>query len=443
MKFKIITIALILSIVVAPSVMARADDYDVTVIGTGDYLNDVANVQAAVDNYDKILLTGTFDFGDWGTVSVTRDGVEIHGERAGGQYITKIIGGHVPFLVGSTATGFMEWVMNPDAIEPVTDFSVEDIFFENPMYAVAVLACHGELKISGNRVVDGRTVNIDGNPHNIAFVVASVGAMWDPSVITADTTISDNYIDAMGRSWATEPPDPQATYSPIYNRWYRGIPIGIFIIDVDAQARITGNEIRNTMNGGIMLMNHQASEIMAASVTGNILVPSPSEIWGDPFDVYGMSVYAAHNQVEVANPNSWGVACASCFDSVYEQNRIHYDGLAGAGISLVGDPYLGEVTNVLVRSNDITGQGTFAVGVVGPASENTFAGNNINGFTPVEAHYFFLGANHNVVAGQHGTVIDLGVGNRITGLTKTPGGIGGQISDAMRHRIERWREATW
>jgi hypothetical protein len=183
---------------------------------------------------------------------------------------------------------------------------------------------------------------------------------------------------------------------------------------------------------------------MAVSVTGNILVPSPTEMWGDPMLAYSLSVRAAHNQVEVANPYSWGVACIGCYDSVFEQNRIHYGGGELAGISLVGDPYFGEVSNVLVRANRITGWGPFALGVLPPAGYNTFVGNNISGFTPFQAHYLFWeGANHNVVAGRHGDVIDLGEGNRITGLTKRPGNIGQQQSDAMQLRRQLVQQMHW
>jgi hypothetical protein len=440
-----IVLVALLALVVAPSVMANAVEYDVVVTGTDTFPDDVQNVQAAVDLYDKILLTGTFDFGDWGTVAVTRDGVQIHGDKDRDQYKSTIRGGQAPFLVGSTATGPLEWAFNPDAIVQVADFAVEDISFENPMYAVVVLSCHGELKISGNKVVDGRPVNSPGGvPHNIAFFVSSVGANWDPSVITADTTISDNYIDGMGRSWATQPPDPWAVYSEVYERWYRGMPIGIYILDVDARAHIVGNEIRSTMDSAIILVNDHTSETMAASVTRNILVPSPTEMWGDSLIVVALSVHAAHNRVEVANPSSWGVACFGCRDSVFEQNRIHYGGGYLAGISLVGDPYFGEVSNVLVRANRITGWGPFALAVVPPASNNTFVGNNAAGFTPFEAHYIFWeGSNHNVVVGQHGEVIDLGQGNRITGLTKKRGNIGQQIRDAMQQRREQVQQMHW
>jgi hypothetical protein len=160
--------------------------------------------------------------------------------------------------------------------------------------------------------------------------------------------------------------------------------------------------------------------------------------------VLALSVRAAHNQVQAVNPNSWGVACIGCYDSVFEQNRIHYGGADFAGIALIGDPDWGEVSNVLVRGNRITGQGPFALVVAPPASYNTFVGNSINGFTPWVAHYiFFEGANHNVVAGQHGDVIDLGEGNRITGLTKKPGNIGQQISDGMQLRREKVKQIRW
>ena len=104
----------------------------------------------------------------------------------------------------------------------------------------------------------------------------------------------------------------------------------------------------------------------------------------------------------------------------------------------------------MVRNNRITGEAPFAMALVplvfggtAPAENNTFVGNNIRGFTPnptlwgVGAHYVLMeGANNNLVVGNHGDVIDLGEDNIITGLTKKPGNIGQQLSDAMRRKRE-------
>jgi hypothetical protein len=69
---------------------------------------------------------------------------------------------------------------------------------------------------------------------------------------------------------------------------------------------------------------------------------------------------------------------------------------------------------------------------------------NVSRFNPSEAHYLFEeGANHNVVAGHHGDVFDRGEGNRSTGLTKKPGNIGQQISDAMQQRREKVKQMLW
>ncbi|MFC2046169.1 hypothetical protein ACFLTC_01435, partial [Chloroflexota bacterium] len=278
-----VAVVLMALLVVASAPPAAGAQYDIVVIGSNDPDLDVNKVQWAVDNYNRILLKGTFDFGDWGTVAVTRD-VEIHGEKSRNVYNTKIIGGQIPFLVGSSATGPYEFFNNPDALVPVNSFAIRDISFENAMVAVGVASCHGDVRITGNEVVDGRLWDFGSWSFSAGIYVGSVAAANDPGVVTGNITIANNQIDGRGRSWAAQPEDdPWAVHDPDFGRWYRGIVNGIYFSNVAAHADIVGNRVVNTLNTGIAVNNSPAlSDEMSATVTRNSIAPSADEMYGDP-----------------------------------------------------------------------------------------------------------------------------------------------------------------
>jgi len=84
----------------------------------------------------------------------------------------------------------------------------------------------------------------------------------------------------------------------------------------------------------------------------------------------------------------------------------------------------GNVSNAQVSSNRIDGAGALAFDVFAfepgqVAESNVFVGNNLTQFTAGIAD-LFLDAHsaNNVVVGNAGTVLDLGTGNQITGVSK-------------------------
>jgi hypothetical protein len=88
---------------------------------------------------------------------------------------------------------------------------------------------------------------------------------------------------------------------------------------------------------------------------------------------------------------------------------------------------------------------TLGGGSVAYANHETLQANNVNQFSPVYAHfYLFYGTHDNLIVGSgmgHNTYIDVGYNNRITGATPMAGGIGQDLSEAIKERNEELKEA--
>jgi hypothetical protein len=140
------------------------------------------------------------------------------------------------------------------------------------------------------------------------------------------------------------------------------------------------------------------------------------------------SVLIRNNVLSVEGPEAEGIHAFG--DEVYnkkvqnlsvEKNEITVtDGLAGIGL-------WGEVVGAEVRNNRIRGGAQYAMllgaGFFDPTEQsvgNKFTGNNISTFDASVADVFFdTNTLDNVLKGHGGTVIDLGIGNIITGSRKS------------------------
>jgi hypothetical protein len=118
------------------------------------------------------------------------------------------------------------------------------------------------------------------------------------------------------------------------------------------------------------------------------------------------------------------------------------------------DSYFGAISlydqasDNLVRANKISGTGAYGLQVANywpfpaqyTAASNSFAGNNLSGFASSVADVFLdTNASGTIVKGSTGTVVDLGVGNWISGLTHgPPPSLGDRMSaaQAVRHRVD-------
>lgn len=108
------------------------------VVATGDPAKDVAAVQSAVDAGGSVALRGTFDFGDQGRVTLSRD-VEIVGRDG-----ATIRGGFFTLLSPVPAT------LPPAG--PGPRIVIRDLTFTGASWAPIGIGYASALVVSGNRV---------------------------------------------------------------------------------------------------------------------------------------------------------------------------------------------------------------------------------------------------------------------------------------------------
>ena len=165
-----------------------------TVIGQDNPAVDVQAVQAAVSQGGEILLERTFDFGEKGSVTISKD-VKIVGERdSQGIPITKIKGGYQTFLSPLPAR------LPPQG--PGPKIAIQNIHFDGTLaYPIYIAYCSGAT-ITGNKITNVRPF-VD-TPQRNSSVGIMVGTNWiqpretrkyQPRAVTGIITIADNDLD--------------------------------------------------------------------------------------------------------------------------------------------------------------------------------------------------------------------------------------------------------
>jgi hypothetical protein len=139
------------------------------------------------------------------------------------------------------------------------------------------------------------------------------------------------------------------------------------------------------------------------------------------------------------------IAGDASFGHTVSNNEIHMAPYSRVGIYTVAhDCYYGQ--------NKISGSGRFAILLDwrdytsrAYAHHITLQANNVSQFSPYFSHfYLYYGTHDNLVVGSgigHNTYIDVGYNNRITGATPMAGGIGQDLSEAIKERNEELKEA--
>lgn len=390
---------------------------DQVVYPTGTYPEDVNNVQAAVDQGGTVLLKAknadgqptAFEFGLYDGVDITDD-VTIFGERSGSA-MTTIRGGWAPV-----------WCLEPVYL------TVRGIHFEGPRSCAIYIGASTGADLSSN-VITG----VIGTPMSSGIMKGQgiwiVALGGNPDAISGSIVIADNTIEDVDAE--------------------NGYGLALFIFG--AEMTIVGNHISGMNTAGILAVYNTET----VCVMDNIIVPGPEQypspysggvgIWGA--NSLGGDYYFARNDIICENPEAGGIVVMQpCSlwapfpepEVVIERNHVTVHGTWWGGIELVDG-----VSGAYVGQNRIDGQNAYAIGVwawyfpEAPMANNVFQGNNVSRFTANFAEYFLdVPTQNTVVLGNSGTVLDLGSGNRVTGLTRMRDDvpIGQLIRDAQAMR---------
>lgn len=421
---KLLTIFLAVSFVLLLFIStdySKAADTKTVVEGVNTYPVDVDAVQEAVDEYDRVILIGMFNFGEDGSVDITED-VEIVGEEG-----TTIRGGHISFRC-----------------EADVKLTVRDIRFENARYSAIMVSQSAGLKITGCTI---RNVRVYAGPffpktaipiYVTTFETPDLNPSYpEPELITGKVIIKDNYIN------------PNVEFEDEYNA---ELGVGIAVAGINANVDISRNEVRNCNYGGISVQGILGT----TTISNNIVHPGPPQ---DPVIIIGNGIYVggslaalfeiphgntyvSRNEVYCTNPEADGIVVDDRVPSdatyIVERNKVTMENTYCGALTC----YYG-TNNSVWSQNKVKGRMFGAIGVcpVGYTAEhNTFIGNNIARAETVMADVVLLeGANYNALVGHSGTVVDFGIGNIITGFTKKH--LGPELGQALRDALARKKEA--
>jgi hypothetical protein len=372
---------------------------DTVVYPTGSYPADVQAVQAAADDGGTVLLKATnadgqptaFAFGppvdDSGWVELTRD-VEIRGERVG-QAMTTIRGGFFPI---------QEYVQARTA--------VKGIHFDNPRGGGVFLGASSGANISDNVITD--VVGFDW-----FFAERKATGVWlggGCCTVSGNVTIARNTIANLDAEDG----------------------LGLALVAFEGDVKVIGNDIRGTNFMGILAFDHTGR----VTIEDNTVIPGPQRFPGAFFTAgNGIQVgplnfffpdppkpaLVVNNRVTCENPFADGIILFGygngLHDSVVTNNRVEMKGSLFGGITLLLD-----VSNTLVASNRVRGDGAYALDVLSggdpslPNQGNIFVANDTRGFRPELAHVLLDSSSEDTwVIGCQGTVIDEGTNNHIVG----------------------------
>ena len=413
-------ISLVLWVAVGSSIasVTTVEGQPVAVEGKNDPAVDVQAVQKAVDRGGTVLLKWRFDFGDKGSVTITKD-VNVLGETdERGAPRTTIRGGHYAFHSPLTTQ-----TLPP----PGPKITIKNIHFDGALWAPIRLAYASGVTIAGNRITGVRPHPAPDRPqiglqHGIlvgTLLPMDRRGQYQPGAVVGTVAIADNDIDL-----STEAPT-------------KTMAQGIFVFGTTGiNARIARNTITNcARNSSEVLDNYlsndgggfiviQDNKIVTA--TEGVALPGPRTPNGivvgyfrdrsaavDPKRLIRHVIL--HNNVRARGKTSDGISVLTD-GALVRNNHVVTEGPEAHAIRAVG-------SNTYIGRNKIEGSGALGLELV-PTAPMTASGNEMEGndFEQFKAAIVDVmvdkGANGNVVVGTNGSVIDLGAGNEIRGLKR-------------------------
>lgn len=346
----------------------------ITVVGREDSASDAQAVQDAVDNYDEVILKGTFNFGA-SEVVITRSTI-IRGEgQEDNVPLTRIYkqGWNFPFT-------------EYDAVFRV-DAEDIDVTIENINFTDFNCAC-----ITGYR---GKTLNIKTNRITLETGFGrgmTFGAFGDLVIgiqlvnheglgnFPYGVNIVDNYIDfarggARGGYITRGGIEEDPTYRPDLPNHEYYIGIGIVVNHALGKVIIENNTVRNTNARGILAYDNMASSDVR--IRHNIVES----------DVYGSyAFYGPDAGVGILAQSGFSFPRPS-FNVEITGNNVRFEKLNHCGIAVLGPVIdregVGKLSGGSIRNNDIQLKNGYVGIHVRKCDDFEVADNSISG----EAYY--------------------------------------------------------
>ncbi len=377
-------------------------------VGKNNARRDLETLQDAADRGGDYRLKGTFNLGETGSISITKD-VSFRSQKDRDCDRATIVGGAWPFYSHTPTTVTGEG----------PEIAVRDIEFDGPAGGALLVGYASEVRFSGNSVHNVRPLAIGTAYTRASGVVISTrdalggAATFVPGAVTGEVRIQDNDIDLTVDSPTT----------------VNGVGIVIQFADA-VEGVVRGNTVLNYSRNCADALDNRAGEVVFSdnycdsAPTG---VPFPTArtpngiVVGWFFDAPAVNMAnpalnthyeILRNYIRVDGASSFGTG-AIIPGAVVADNDI----VVGGGATAVGILTIGPGS--LYQNNRITGSGQAAVlvanslpGVI--ANGNTYDHNDSTGFTPTQAHYFLApNTTNNVVIAPSGTVINLGTNNTV------------------------------
>jgi hypothetical protein len=391
--------------------------------GRGDPALDLEAVQRAVDRGGRVLLKGGFDFGEAGSVRITRD-VEVVGEaEADGKPRTRVRGGQAAFRS-----------LPADAPVAGPRIAIRGIHFDGASWMAVHVAHASSTSITGNVFTGVRPLAFppsalsQGKPYQMqqAIVVGGVaeapdkGLPYRAHAVSGPVAITGNEFDLQ----------TAAAKSTI------GMAIWV-VRTTGARTEITANRVRNAPRNGIEAIdNFRAADGSGEiDIRGNdvltaldgVPIPSPRAPNGIVAGYFlepkaaldatrAVPMRIADNLIRLRGQTASSVGLSVLLDkAVVTGNRVVIETPGGIGIAISG-------SSNHISGNRVEGSGWAGIALTPfqpmTASGNELAGNDFSALTASSANVILAkGANANRIAGSTGSVLDLGEGNATAGLS--------------------------
>jgi hypothetical protein len=396
--------------------LAQSAGANQAVTGTGNPSQDVANVQAAVDQGGLIILRGTFNFGPDGRVRITRD-TRIQGEADGaGDPLTRIIGGFWTFYSPLPVKGAPPAGKGPLVV-------VRSIRFEGAKGTPLHFPHVGGLDVRGctvSRVTPQELPIKWAGGDTLRFQAGVVvGNRLDSpakplkNAATGAIRIEDNRFNM-----ATDAPEKTAGYG-IMADWTWG-----------ADMVIKGNLIHKVSRNGIEALDNalDAKGQGAIVIENNKIITADSGIEyphkygpngivaGWYFDTSGGADFVRNNRITLTGNRIEARGDGSSGLLLYANDMVATcnDIVMGGGSEARGIIQTG--SRGFFANNRVRGQARYALYCYPfealTATANTFAWTELNDFTGATSQAL-LGGTANVIIGAPPLLIDRGKGNRV------------------------------